>query len=77
MESYEFYSIIRAVCEPVREPLNRGKEKPGAPVKKRGKKRGSSRRSGTGDGVRLFVFATGTAEAFISNPQSPSVINHN
>lgn len=27
--------------------------------------------------VRLFVFATETGEAFISNPQSPSVINHN
>ena len=70
MESYEFYSIISslaAVCERavILASYERtdGRRKEGCLVEKRG------------DGVRLFVFATG--QAFISNPQSPSVINHN
>lgn len=69
MESYEFYSIISslaAVCERA-VILARTKEGRRMPRGKKG--------VGKGGGVRLFVFATG--EPFISNPQSPSVINHN
>lgn len=85
MESYKFYSIIRSVRgwgrgargEELRE-IGRGKGREGISGRDGGPKGGESGLIPE-EGERRFVFLSLPVyrEAFISNPQSPPVINHN